>query len=218
MIPCNVWLLDSAEIVLSYSLQGGRIIFITEDDDPRLQYIPNKVKASILLPPYDILSDELDGNLELAQDKYYNYLSRTPEPVEFITVILAAALQNKKIGLYFGPELKDLQFPKMFLNYLYFAKGLSVGYRNTQPFIRKEFMPVILSDLYVREYITPEQYLLDMPANCDIPPFILPNLVHRFRPLFVENMDYNKYFKDMIRKMKEAGKYLYSPVIGPEVR
>ena len=61
MIPCNIWLLDSPEMVLNYSLQGGKVIFITEDSDPRLDYIPNKLSAKILLPPLEVVDAELDG-------------------------------------------------------------------------------------------------------------------------------------------------------------
>lgn len=217
MIPCNVWLLDSAELALSYSLQGGRVILITEDEDPRLQYIPNKLSASILLPPYDAISAELDGNLDLAQYKYYEYLSSS-EPAEFISILLTAAIQNIKIGLYFGNELKELKFPMMLMNYFYFYKGLSIGYKDLQPGFVDNYVPPMLGDLLGRDLIGPEQFLMFMPNDMDIPDFILPALVQIFRPPFVEDGDYNKYFKTLISEIKSAGKYLYCPLVAPEVR
>lgn len=217
MIPCNVWLIDSAEMALSYSLQNGRIVMITEDEDPRLSFIPNKVTASILLPPYDAIEAELDGNLDIAQMKYYQYLS-SQIPAEFINMILVAALQNVNIGLYFGEQLYDLKFPMMLMDYLYNYKGLSIGYKQTPPGLVERYMPPMLGELYGMELITAEQFLMYMPADFDIPNFILPALVQRFRPVFVENQDYNKYFKDLIKDIKSAGKYLYCPIVAPEVR
>lgn len=216
MIACNVWLLDGPEVVLNYALHGGRILMITEDEDPRLQYIPNKITATILLPPYDVLSDELDGKLEMARAKYFEYLSNR-EPAEFIAVLLAAAVQNVQIGIYFGDQLKDLKFPWMFMEYMSGLKGMTIGYRNIYPGIDEHAMPLILLELYNRGYITAEQYLMLMPVDIDIPAFMIFELTRIFRPAFVDNNDYNAYFKDLIKRMKQAGKYLYSPIVAPEV-
>ena len=218
MAFCDVWLLDSPEMVLNFALQGGKVILITEDEDPRLQYIPDKIKATILLPPYDALSDELDGNLLLAQDKYYRHLSFTAEASEFITVILAAACHGIRLGLYFGEQLKDLKFPGMLMNYLEVMKGLHIGYVNSYPFIADEYMPNNLTELYSKGYITPEMFLLNMPIDFDIPPIMLQVLIKAFRPVFVDGDDYNGYFKGLIKRIKQAGKYLWSPVKAPEMR
>lgn len=189
---------------------------ITEDEDPRLQYIPNKLTATVLLPPYEALSDELDGRLEMSQLKYFQYLS-SEEPAEFIAILLAAAVQNIQIGIYFGDQLKDLKFPWLFLNYLTTAKGLTVGYRNVAPGLDERIMPLMLLELYNRQLIGPEQYLMYMPVGYDIPAFMIFELKRIFRPAFVEKNDYNAYFKGLIKRMKEAGRYLYSPIVAPEV-
>jgi len=106
----------------------------------------------------------------------------------------------------------------MFLDYLYGFKGLSVGYRQLQPSFIANSLPLILGELYGREFINEEQFLMYMPIEKDIPEFILPALVYKFRPVFVDKQDYNGYFKKLISNMKSAGKYLYSPLVTPEVR
>ena len=214
----NVWLLESPEMVLDCSLRGGRVIFITEDIDPRLQYIPNKLSAKILLPPYEATEAELDGNLELAFMRYYQYLS-CMEPADYISVLLAAAVQGISIGLYFGPELKDMHFPKMFIEYLY-NKGLVVGYKNTTPMILASHMPFILTELYGRQLIAVDRFMTMMPIDVDIPEIILPKLVSDLRPptSFLEDGNYNKYFKNLIKEIHEAGKYLVCPIVEPGVR
>ena len=211
---CNVWLLDSPEMVLNYSLQGGRVIFITEDVDPRLAYIPNKLSAKILLPPYEAVEAELDGNLDIAQYKYSEYLSYM-EPADYISVLLAAAVQGLQVGLYFGPELRDMKFPMMFIDFLYNQKGLVVGYKNVQPMILDNYLPIVLSELFGRGLINVEGFMTMMPTGADIPPIIMPLLVAELRPpkSFVKNGDYNAYFKELIRDIHETGKYLYCPVV-----
>lgn len=216
MIPCNVWLLDTPEVVLNYALQGGKVLMITEDEDPRLQYIPSKITASILLPPYGALSDELDGMLDRSRAKYYQYLS-SQEPSEFIAVLMAATVQGINIGLYFGDQLSDLKFPWVFLDYLAAYKGLTVGYRNGMPALDERILPMTLLELYSKGLVSAEQYLMYMPVGYDIHPFMLNELIRIFRPAFVDNGDYNAYFKGLIKRMKEAGKYLYNPIVGPEV-
>lgn len=217
MRPCNVWLLDSPEMVLSYSLQGGRVIFITEDTDPRLEYIPNKLSAKILLPPYEVVEAELDGRLDEAEFLYNQYLS-VMEPADYIGVMLAAAFQNVQVGLYFGPELRELKFPAMFINYLYNQKGLVVGYKDVQPYIDDRFIPMILSDLLGRNLMDIEGFMCNMPVGADIPPIIMPMIVSILRPpsSFIKNGDYNSYFKDLIKDIHEEGKYLYCPIISAE--
>ena len=214
MITCNVWLLDSPEMVLDYAIRGGKIIFITEDDDPRLNYIPNKLSAKILLPPYDVVDAELENQLDIAQIKYEQYLS-CGEPADYISILMAAAIQGISIGLYFGPELRNMKFPLMFVEFLYKYKGLIVGYKEVQPAILDNYMPTILTELLGKEIIDIQRFLMQMPVSMDIPPIILPFLIAELRPLrkYIKNNDYNSYFKELIKDIHEKGEYLYSPII-----
>lgn len=217
MSACNVWLLDSPEMVLNYSLQGGRVVFITEDADPRLEYIPNKLSAKILLPPYEVVDAELDGRLEEAEVRYYNYLS-TLEPADYISVMLAAMVTGVPLGLYFGSEIKDLRYPSMFINFLYNQKGVIVGYRDVQPQILDNYLPMVLSEIYGRGLLTVDKFMTYMPENVDIPNIIIPMLASELLPpkSFIKNGDFNGYFKNLIKEMKKANKYLYSPIIAAQ--
>lgn len=214
MIPCNIWLLDSPEMVLNYSLQGGKVIFITEDSDPRLDYIPNKLSAKILLPPLEVVDAELDGRLDEAEYKYGIYLSNM-EPGDYVSTIIAALVYGIPVGLYFGSEFKDLRYPVMFINYLYNQKGIIVGYREVQPAILDNFYPMILAEIYLKGLIGVDMFMMSMPADVDIPQYVQPLLVNELRPpiSFVKNGDFNGYFKGLIKDMKAAGKYLYSPIV-----
>lgn len=212
--PVNIWLLDSPEMVLNYSLQGGRVIFITEDNDPKLEYIPNKLSAKILLPPYEVVCAELDGRLDEAEIGYYCYLSSN-EPADYISVILAALVGGISVGLYFGSEMKDLKYPQMFINYLYNYKGIVVGYKDVKPNYMVNYVPSILGEIYGKDLISVERFMTCMPVNADIPFFILPKLIAELRPPkgFIKDGDYNSYFKNLILGMNQANKYLYCPII-----
>ena len=112
MVPCNIWLLETPEMVIDYSFRGGRVVFITEDVDPILDSIPNKISAKILLPPFEATELELDGRINESSAIYFRYLS-SMEPAEYISVIIAGVVQGLNIGIYFGEQLRDMKFPIM---------------------------------------------------------------------------------------------------------
>ena len=49
----------------------GRVVFITEDVDPILDSIPNKISAKILLPPFEATELELDGRINESSAIYF---------------------------------------------------------------------------------------------------------------------------------------------------
>lgn len=219
MVPCNIWLLETPEMVIDYSLRGGRVIFITEDIDARLDAIPNKISAKILLPPFEATELELDGRIDESSAIYFRYLS-SMEPAEYISVIIAGVVQGLNIGLYFGEQLRDMKFPLIFLNFLRDYKGLVVGTANNQPGYIREFLPIVLSDLYTKGLVSADRFLAAMPIGDALPMHTIPKLIFDLKipDGIVKNEDYVSYFKEMISAMNKHGKFPILPIVTKEER
>lgn len=216
MVACNLWLMDSPEMVLDYALKGGKIVLITEENDPRLEYIPSKLSAKILLPPFDAVNAELDNNLPLANAIYCSYLSEK-EPADYISVLTAAAMQGVMIGIYFGPELRDMRWPMMFLSYLYNVRGIQVGSSNVQPGIADHAMATNVCDLYIKGLMSLPDFIMKYPIGIDIPMEIVRILAVNYNmPYHMMGDDLNGFFKDLIKESQEHGHYLRSPFVTVE--
>lgn len=217
MIDAQIWILETPEMCMDYACKGGKIILITDDQDLRLKYIQNKLNATILLPPYPILSAELDGNVDYAREMYMQYLM-TPEPDDYVTLMMAAMIQGIPLGLYFGPELNELKFPTFFLDYLRMRFGVVVGWRNQMPICDEMYLPMILEILLAKGIIDHQRFLCTMPAGLEIPNLALQILIQTLNParsmLPAEN-DYNGYFKNLVYEIKQAGRYLWDPFTEP---
>lgn len=65
--PANIWLISEQEAEqFIFTTNGGIIIYIAEDIDPRFANNPCIVTAGVLNPPVAAIHLELDGNIDQA--------------------------------------------------------------------------------------------------------------------------------------------------------
>lgn len=221
LVRCaDVWLVNSAEDLNRLMINDGFVILVTETPDPFLAENPSCLGASVLLPPYEAVSAEIDGNFALADAIYMDYLS-SPACDEYLSAIIAAAMRMVPVGIYFGPEEKDMRFTQTLINFLFGRFGLVIGVAGrVEPSIYISYLPFILAKLYSKNIIDYRTFMVEHPrANID--PNILPKLIADVRPYVptreaVKDInDYYKYFMDMLYSIKDNNNgYLIDPLVG----
>lgn len=211
--PVNIWVIDNNEFD-SFTCTGGKVIYIAEDVEPMYATHPAIITAGALLPPIDSIQAELDGNLMDSIMIYEAYLLKE-EADPYIAILLAAALKQIPVGIMFGKDEKNMQFPKMLIDFVYKYYGLVLGLQGkVQPYIEEQSMPTLLAKLYMQNII---DYKTFMERHPDLPiaPIVISKMVYEVNPaVSVKDMQhYTEYF-EMTKKaiLNNNGRFLVDPL------
>lgn len=211
--PTNIWVINDNEFD-SFTCTGGKVIYIVEEPGPKYATHPAIITAGALLPPIDAIQAELDGNIVASVSLYEQYLLRE-DADPYISILLAAALNQIPIGIMFGKDELNMQFPKMFIDFMYQYYGLVFGVSGKlQSHIVEEMMPLVLAKLYNMNIIDYSTFMTKHPP-LPINPSVISKMAYEINPLVpVKDMDnYMKYF-EMIKTaiIENDGKFLIDPM------
>lgn len=211
----NIWVITKEQFE-PFTYTGGKVIYIAEDVEPMFRTHPAIVTAGILLPPINAIQYELDNRLIESYTIYDDYL-QMEEPDKYISILIAAAIKQIPIGVMFGKDESNMQFPNMLLDFLTKHYGLVLGLiNNTQSFIIEEFLPFDLAKLYNMNIIDYPTFMEKHP-QLPIHQSAYSKLIYEVRPLVKEKnlQHYIEYFesvKDLI--IKNNRRFLIDPIVG----
>ena len=198
--PCNIWVINETDI-REFGYTGGKIIYIVDTPEPEFANNPFIVTAGALLPPFEAIQAELDDDIEKSIFLYESYLQEG-EPSLYIASIIAACVNNIPIGILFGKDEQNMQFPKVFINFLFKYCGIVLGVKDkVRPYILDSFMPINLAKIYAYNLISYESFILKHPVDAPIHDSIIPKLAYDINPFVMEqnHENYKKYFENVIR-------------------
>lgn len=211
--PANIWLIQESEFD-NFTFTGGKVIYIVEDAAMMYKTHPAIITAGALLPPMEALQAELGGDIAQASMIYASYLM-SQEAAMYVSIILAAAIKQIPIGIMFGPDELNMQFPKMFMEYLFSNFGLVVGVQNrVNPYIVYEALPFTLANLYCMNLIDYPTYLEKHPSNLPINQMAISKLAIDVNPLVGERSfeSYMKYFENAKNVTQKFGRFAEDPL------
>jgi hypothetical protein len=177
------------------------------------------IPASILLPPYEALEAEIDGNLEKYGYIYSAHL-QTKEASEFIAVLILAVLRGANILLYITLDELELSYCNFFLAYMYNKYGIAIG-THKSPFsyegqVNEMFDWILCNELYRFDLIKTDEYFTLFPACATIIPeynvIKLANEINPYTNIPINHELYHQYFIDYINRVKQAGVVLINPI------
>lgn len=201
--------------------QGYKVLLCTEDELPStIQIHPNVIKGSVLLPPYEVVSFEVDRQLDTAVNKYFTYLSTYSAASSICNIAYIAALKGTPLALYLGSESNDLQTVQQLPRYLQYVKGMWFNQYGPGS-IELDAAPAILQEEYLNGNFSGMQILSFYPQNMDLPEMVLVKLLNELMPPVDRNdlVAANQYFKQLILTMNgryanQYGQPYYCPFIG----
>lgn len=206
----NIYLSLSKDVVLktlcvngmnySNAIPKRTIIYILNDDiDQEIMAIDKMascVKASILLPPPEALYKQIDGDTKSSLAIYQEYLT-SQQVSEYLDTMVYAVFRGINALLYLEDTGDPFNFgfttETYWINLLMgeFVKqyGLIVGLINHKGIITSAFVEEHGSDiaihhmLYIRNYISPIDYIYHVPNAAFYNNFIIMNkLKYDFKP------------------------------------
>ena len=191
------------------------MVYIVEEPHPRFATHPAIITAGALLPPIDAIQAELDGNMFESVAMYENYLQKE-EADPYISILIAAALKQIPIGIMFGRDELNMQFPKMLIDFVYKYYGLVFGIKNKiQPYIIEEMLPIDLAKLYNMNIIDYPTFMEKHPP-LPIHGMAISKMAYEVRPI-VKTKDFQSYVEyfEMVKNAiyNNGGKYLVDPLV-----
>lgn len=217
--PANIWMITGDDEFSRFVVNGGGwVILVTENPSPFLANHPNSLGASVLLPPYESIAAEIDGNIQLSESIYLDHLG-SPVCAQYINAILVAVIGAKPLGIYIGREEIEMGFVKVLLNYFFNVYGISIGSasRMVSSFIDDRFLPGILNQLYLANAIDFEVFMINYPVNCPLNMSVIPKMVAEINPV-VPNRDIQNYYQYFTLRLNEIKKnnniFLIDPIVG----
>jgi len=213
--PMNIWVINESEFD-RFTFTGGKIVYIADEPEPKFRTHPAITTAGALLPPFEAIQAELDGNIFESNAMYQQYLQREDADI-YVSILIAAAVKQIPIGIMFGRDELNMQFPKMFIDYLYQFYGLVLGIDGkVQPYIEEAALPLDLAKLYNMNIIDYPAFLEKHPP-LPIHPSAISKLAYEQNPAIKQKdfEHYAKYFEDAKQAVyKNGGKFLVDPLVG----
>lgn len=213
--PSKIFVINEEEFE-SYLFTGGKVVYIVEEADPLYKTHPAIITAGALLPPIEAIQAELDGAMFESNAIYEQYLL-TEEADIYISILLAAAVQQIPVAIMFGRDEMNMQFPKMLIDFLYRQYGLVLGINGAVPsYIIEPMMPTVLAKLYMMNMIDYKTFMEKHPP-LPIHQMVISRLVYDHNPAVASKdlQHYIEYFETVRQEIyKNGGKFLIDPLVG----
>lgn len=166
----SLYVTNDPQLVLN-SAKDYSIICISGETDEYQSLIQatNASIATILLPSYDAVMMELDGNVEGFIGSYFNYLS-SKEPSMFINLILRAIYNGTNVLLYLTKEESRMNYINVFAKYFADVFGITIGSETTQYIFNPAYLPIIFDTLYLNDLMTTAEYIKYFPNTVIVNP------------------------------------------------
>ena len=216
MLKGNISVTTSEEEVMK-NASTNVIICISGETHNYRQMIDasNAMEASILLPPHDALSAELDNNMQDFEAIYYSYLSTNNMASEIIAMILRVLYNGKNIMFYLTKSESEMAYMKYFIEYFRRYLGIIISVEGSPCAFDINYAPVVLTAMLIKDLFEPVPYLMLYPDNKPLPGEAIAKLSKIMNPVLKSYTpeSYILYFNEYRRNLKDAGKPLVSPFI-----
>lgn len=167
--------------------------------------------ASILLPSFDAMSAQLDGNFENFLILYRGQLAQR-ECDEFITILLyAAIIADRKILIYVNKDEINM-YPLILFEYISMIYGYFVGYEQNLGRFDQRFITVLACKFFEFDIINGYDFISMYQPNVDIPINIVNKLMFELKPIIINPTpeSCHEYFMNIIRSAHGVYRPLYT--------
>lgn len=205
------------ENMLPQLLMNNKVISITESVPEQFQGSGNMLSASLLLPPYEVICQEIDGQLVAADNAYGAYLM-TKEPDMFLTAIFTAMARGIPIYMYIGKEEREMRIIESLKKFITITFGIVVGDQNNHPSYNPMFDIQNLAKMYLYDMITKDEYLLLYPLEAHTDVNMLPKLITDYKYPYTGQhipmiQDYINFFDGFKANIKKVNHPLILPLV-----
>lgn len=217
MLKGTIYITCDIEMVKNSIYNNCKVVAITENAESiNTPDLTNVSIASILLPPYQAVMAEMDGDMGTFYNLYGQHLA-TKEADSYICLIIAALVRGINILIYIPKDEFGLTFTSAFMQYLQMVYGITVGTENIPCNYNPEFNAVLCNRLYIHEFIIYEEFMVAYPANVSISVEVIPQLMfdmEGYYPPLHNEQEAVIFFNNYKNRIKQNNnKFLIRPII-----
>ena len=206
MFMGSINIVDDLNLAIQCSGQGCKVIYIGELNN---NLPPQFITCPMLLPPYEALNAEVDGNMQLYNDIYCQHLNCTKECYDTFMTIIVSIFRGDNI-IFYIENGSDLSHKDFLIGYFMNRFGILLGSENSNFSISPAFLPMLLALIYEfvgDKYIDPNYMLMQIDYNQLICiPQYYPFAGYLFEKLFADlgcaNLEELKVYQDYLLKFK----------------
>lgn len=206
-LPGQLWATSDINLVNQAYANGFKVLYLGDPVSMDPAYKDIFIMATSLIPDYNAMSMQVDGNEQGFIQMYTASLS-SKAAMEMISVIIAGLYSGKNIIMFLPPEASGLNFIQYLLQFIHYNYGIETQTKSTAYSFDPTFSSKIAELLYLNSFINAQNFLI---ASDSIDDLVLRKLVNELRPAVKDPRDINqilKWFSDFKNALLSSNKQL----------
>ena len=179
MLKGQLWASSDANLVNQALMQGFKVIYLGDPISIDPYYKDKFVFASALVPDYQTMALQVDGN-ETGFIQMYSAALNSRAAMSMFSVIFACLYKGTNILFYIPKDAVELNYAKCLLEFLYHNFGIVTQTQTTQFEFNPAFTSKIIELLYLDNLVTAQEFLVLSDTLDDI---VLRKLVVELNPM-----------------------------------
>lgn len=162
MFKGSIYMVKDINLAIQCGSQGSKVIYIGEFND---NLPPQFITCPILLPPYEALNAEINGDMNTYIATYSQYLSTNKECYDTFLTIITALFNDSNIIIYVE-EGNNLQHANILMQYMLSIFNIQIGTDSIPSVINQDYIPILLALIYdfIEGILTADIVLLGLPS------------------------------------------------------
>lgn len=186
---------SSIEEVQQHVMNGSKVLFIgdpTAEQDFIQRF--NMIVAMPLVPDYNIMSKDIEGEFGAFDIEYDNMLSEEPA-AQFFAAIITAMFKGFNVVLYFPKCCLGLRYVNNLLFYIQSQFGIIAQTKTTKYMYIESFDGFNVALMYANNTINGYEFLLYFSGQMDI--YLAKKLIYELKPFAKNPNDINSYLETL---------------------
>lgn len=184
----QLWATSDINLVNQALYQGVKVIYLGDPISIAPEYRDKFVISSVLVPDYLMMSALVDGDQQKFEQMYLSCLASNPA-TEMISVILACLYKGTNIMFYLPQEASGLNFIQYLLQFIEYNYGIVTQTKTTTFGFKQEFSRKVIELLYLNNFVSPQEFLVNTETVDDA---ALRKLVGDVHPMVKNPRDLNE--------------------------
>lgn len=211
MLNGQLWATSDIKLVEQAMIQGFRVIYLGDPLSIDPAYRDKFAIATSLVPDYNAMALLVDGNIDGFIQMYMMSLN-SKSAMEMMSVILACLYKGVSIIFYLPPEASGLNFIQYLLQYIELNFGITTNTKTTQFAFKPEFFGRIVELLYLNNFVSAQEYLINSTSLDDM---TIRKLVVELHPMVSDPTNINEivaWFSRYKDELVKTGKPLINGI------
>lgn len=179
MLRGQLWATSDINVVNQALTNGFKVIFLGDPISIDPIYKDKFTVGISLIPDYQTMSMQVDGNDE-AFIRLYTASLNSKAAVAMLSVIFACLFRGTNIMFYLPPEAQGLNYAEYLLQFIEYNYGVRTQTRTTQFSFDMKYSDRIIELLYLDNLVTAHEFLLN---STNLNENTLRKLVNELHPM-----------------------------------